>query len=160
LYGGDGNDYLIGYQGGEYGDLPSQAQDTLTGGKGADIFEFYDPSQDVTITDFVVADDTIYVKPTSLVLFSYGAFFYEGFGAADASARFIQNEELTPGTAITPDQFVIGSAAADASDRLIYNKTTGALLFDVDGTGAIKQEQFATLSSGLAMTNADIFVIG
>jgi len=58
------------------------------------------------------------------------------------------------------EQFTIGSAATDASDRLIYNKTTGALLFDSDGTGATEQEQFATLSTGLAMTNADIFVIG
>jgi Ca2+-binding RTX toxin-like protein len=161
LYGGDGNDHLIGYQpGGWRNSVPSQAQDTLTGGKGADIFEFDDPIQNVTITDFVVADDTIYVKPTYLIDFSEGAYYYEGFGDIEMSFQFMENEELTPGTVITPDQFVIGSAAADASDRLIYNKTTGALLFDVDGTGAIKQEQFATLSSGLAMTNADIFVIG
>ncbi len=160
LYGGDGNDYLIGYQAGEWNDVPSRAQDTLTGGRGADVFEFDDPSQNVTITDFVVADDTISVKPTYLVSFSYGAFFYEGFGDIKMSFQFMENEELTPGTAITPDQFVIGSAAADASDRFIYNQNTGALFFDSDGTGETEQEQFATLSTGLAMTNADIFVIG
>lgn len=41
----------------------------------------------------------------------------------------------------------------------IYNKANGALLFDADGTGASASVQFAQLSTGLAMTNNDIFVI-
>ncbi|MBD2300691.1 calcium-binding protein, partial [Nostoc sp. FACHB-190] len=32
------------------------------------------------------------------------------------------------------------------------------LFFDADGTGAIARIQFATLSAGLSLTNADIFV--
>jgi len=67
--------------------------------------------------------------------------------------------ELTAGVAITSNQFVIGSAAVDASDRFIYNQNTGALFFDEDGIGALKQVQLASLSTGLAMANADIFVI-
>ncbi|NES25016.1 MAG: calcium-binding protein, partial [Symploca sp. SIO3E6] len=57
------------------------------------------------------------------------------------------------------DQFTIGSAATNASDRFIYNDTTGALFFDPDGTGTIGQVQFAQLSTGLALTNSDIFVV-
>ncbi len=53
-------------------------------------------------------------------------------------------------------QFTIGSSAADERDRFIYNKDTGALFFDSDGTGALEQMQFAKLATGLAMTNADI----
>lgn len=64
---------------------------------------------------------------------------------------------LTAGAAITAAQFKFGSAG-DNSDR-IYNKTTGGLFFDTDGTGAIVQVQLAQLSTGLAMTNNNIFVI-
>ncbi len=88
-----------------------------------------------TLTDFSVVDDTINVSKL-------------GFGGG-----------LTANAAITAAQFRLGSAAGDSSDRFIYNKANGALLFDADGTGASAQVQFAQLSTGLAMTNNDIFVI-
>ena len=53
--------------------------------------------------------------------------------------------------------FTIGSAATGDRDRFIYNQTTGGLFFDA-GIGAASQVQFAQLSTGLAMTNLDIFV--
>ncbi len=102
---------------------------------GANNFVFQSYSESVsTITELVVADDTITV---------YANFF--GY-------------DLTNGAAITPNQFAIGTAARDQGDRFIYNNKTGALLFDGDGKGGTAQVQFATLSTGLAMTNADIFV--
>lgn len=129
VYGGDGNDNLNGFYG----------ADTLAGGLGLDTFYFEEPSQEIdTIKDFVVAEDTIEVSDS---------YYDYGFGGG-----------LTPGATITDDQFVIGSAVADASDRFIYNQKTGALFFDADGTGATEQVQFAQLSTGLDMTNADIFV--
>ena len=103
--------------------------DTLTGGAGADNFDLKlnddAPLSLVkisTITDFVVADDMIIVDNND-------------FG-----------RRLTPGEAITTDQFVVGSAAHDQSDRFIYNKNTGALFFDPDGTGATKYS-FALIRS-------------
>ena len=133
LSGGAGNDTFTGGTG----------IDTLTGSTGADRFYFNNPTDGIdTITDFVVADDTIFVSAGSIDYnFTYG--FYS---------------DLTPDAAITAAQFTIGSSAADNSDRFIYNKSTGALFFDSDGTGATGQVQFAKLSTGLAMTNADIFV--
>lgn len=86
------------------------------------------------ITDFRIADDTLIVSRSS-------------FGGG-----------LTANAAITRSQFVLGSAA-DRNDYFIYNKASGALFFDADGTSAIAQVQFAQLSTGLAMTNNDIFVI-
>lgn len=47
----------------------------------------------------------------------------------------------------------------DADDHIIYNDVTGALSFDVDGTGAAAAVQFATLSAGLALTNSDFLVV-
>jgi Ca2+-binding RTX toxin-like protein len=66
---------------------------------------------------------------------------------------------LTPDAAITPEQFILGSAAADANDRFIYNQNTGALFFDEDGKGGAEQVQFATLTNKPLLTNADIFVV-
>ncbi|WP_256329425.1 hypothetical protein [Nitrosomonas sp. Nm33] len=47
----------------------------------------------------------------------------------------------------------------DANDFVIYNNTTGALLYDADGSGAGIAVQIATIGVGLAMTNVDIVVI-
>ena len=57
------------------------------------------------------------------------------------------------------DLFWTGSNAADAEDRIIYKKSTGALYYDADGTGAKAAVQIATLKKGLALTVSDFFVI-
>ena len=54
--------------------------------------------------------------------------------------------------------FSLGTSAKDASDRFIYDETSGALFFDAGGLDGTAQSQFATLSTGLAMTSNDIFV--
>ena len=134
LLGGNGNDTLSGCEGNDtiYG---GGGIDTLIGNAGADTFQFFYSGDGIdNITDFAVVDDTISVSASN-------------FGGG-----------LTAGATITPDQFVLGSAAVDNSDRFIYNQNTGALFFDVDGIGATGQVQFASLSTGLAMTNADILV--
>ena len=156
LYGRSGNDYIaagVGYDyetsdssvprnnyldGGDGNDTLNGGlgSDTLIGGNGTDSFRFGAPNAKFdTITDFSVVDDTIQVSAS-------------GFGGG-----------LTAGAAITAAQFTIGSAAVDASDRFIYSQNTGGLFFDSDGTGATTQVQLATLSTGLALTNADIFVV-
>jgi Ca2+-binding RTX toxin-like protein len=109
--------------------------DTLTGGVGADSFVFNSFTEAVdSITDFTILDDTISVKAS-------------GFGGG-----------LTPG-AISIDQFHLGEAAADGSDRFIYNRT-GTLFFDADGTGsAFGQVAIATLTGAPTITAANIVVI-
>jgi serralysin len=92
------------------------------------------PSID-TLTDFSVASDTILVSAS-------------GFGGG-----------LAAGSTVSIDQFAIGSSALDASDRFIYDNKTGALVFDVDGSGASAQVLIAKLSPGLALTNNNIFVV-
>jgi Ca2+-binding RTX toxin-like protein len=135
LNGGSGNDTLTGGTGNDalVGGL---GNDTLTGGAGSDRFTFNSPNEKVDrITDFSVVDDLITISNT-------------GFGGG-----------FTVNAAITAAQFAIGSAATTSSQRFIYNSTNGSLVFDSDGNGAAAQVQIATLSTGLAMTNADILAL-
>lgn len=134
--GGSGNDTIIAGLGndtitGGFGN------DILTGNAGADHFRFQSFNQGVDqITDFSVFSDTIDVSAV-------------GFGGG-----------LVAGAFITSAQFVIGTAATDTFDRFIYNGSTGALSFDKDGSlGGFAQVQIAKLSTGLAISNNDIFVI-
>jgi serralysin len=62
---------------------------------------------------------------------------------------------------LTLDAFVINATglAEDGLDRIIYDTATGNLFFDADGTGIGTRTQFATLNTGLLLTNADFFVL-
>jgi Ca2+-binding RTX toxin-like protein len=110
--------------------------DVLTGGAGLDAFVFaaaLGAGNIDTVTDFSVVNDTIWIDNA--------VFWGLASGALAASA------------------FSIGAAAADASDRIIYNAATGALMFDADGAGAGAAVQFASLAAGVALTNADFLVV-
>jgi serralysin len=136
LYGNGGNDKLHGGLG----------NDTLSGGAGLDIFVFdtklsktnkLNKQQNLDrISDFTVADDTIHLKKS---VFS----------------------KIAKTGLLTKSAFYAGtkSAAHDANDRIVYNKNTGALLYDKDGTGAAEAIQIATLSTKLGLTHKDFFVI-
>jgi serralysin len=111
------------------------ASDSLTGGAGLDTFLFSTArgaSNIDTISDFTVADDTIRLGKAVFAALPVG---YLAVAA-----------------------FHTGFSAADASDRIIYNSATGALFYDADGLGGVAQVQFAVLSAGLALTNAEFFV--
>lgn len=132
--GSAASDRLIGASGNDTL-IAGMGGDTLTGGGGNNSFSFNSPTIGTnTISDFSVVNDTILVSAS-------------GFGGT-----------LVAGAAITTDQFVLGASAVDASDRFIYNGTTGTLSFDVDGVGGTAQVQIASLSRGLTLTNNDIFV--
>ncbi|MFN0191090.1 MAG: calcium-binding protein, partial [Aestuariivirga sp.] len=112
-----------------------QGADWLFGGNGLDNFLFTTAlggGNIDTVEDFTVVDDTIRLDDAIFTALSGGY--------------------------LTAAEFQIGAAAADASDRIIYNSATGALLYDSDGAGGTAAIQFATLDTGLAMTNADVFV--
>ncbi len=110
--------------------------DTLSGGAGIDKFVFNSAlggSNIDTITDYSLTDDRIRLDN--------GVFTGLVNGVLTAAA------------------FRAGPGAADASDRIIYNSSTGALYFDADGAGGAAQIQFAILSAGLALIHGDFVVI-
>ena len=52
-----------------------------------------------------------------------------------------------------------GKAAHDADDRIVYDKASGALSYDRDGSGSAAPVLFAKLLNKAALTAADFFVI-
>lgn len=109
---------------------------TLTGGSGTDYFQFRVAGHTDTITDFNVVDDTIKLDKKVFSVFT--------------------NPLPSP---IAPGQFVTGTQALDANDFIIYNKTTGAVFYDADGSGVGEAVQFVGVTPGLSLTNADFHVI-
>jgi len=65
---------------------------------------------------------------------------------------------IAPGP-LSSAAFHKGTSAADADDRIIYDKASGALYYDPDGTGALAQTQFAKLDGGPKLKASD-FTIG
>ena len=129
LEGGNGNDTLSGGLG----------NDTLSGGSGSDTIRFdtlLDALSNVdAITDYNVVADTIELENAI-----FGSLSTVGVLAAGS--------------------FVAGAgvSAADADDFLLYDSASGALYYDADGSGAGEAVQFASLSSGLALSSADFMV--
>ena len=53
----------------------------------------------------------------------------------------------------------LGTKALDGNDFLIYNKATGALIYDANGDASGGSVVFAMLSVGLTLTHADFFIV-
>jgi Ca2+-binding RTX toxin-like protein len=117
--------------------------DKLYGGAGRDAFVFKARLDSVGSTDFVrdfsVRDDSIYLD--------------------NAVFRKVGSGSLAHPKKLVADAFHIGKTAADAQDRIVYDKVAGTLFYDPDGTGSAAQIRFAILAKGLKMTASDFFVI-
>ena len=111
--------------------------DVLVGGAGRDAFVFdSSPKSNVDrISDFVPGTDKIHVDNAV-------------FAGGNVDWGSLQSH-----------MFKIGAKATDTSDRFIYNKDTGSLYFDQDGTGSAAQVQFAKLATNLKMTAADFYIL-
>ena len=110
--------------------------DALYGLGGADAFLFASApggGNFVFLADFSAAADTI--------LLDHNAF--AGLAAG----------------ALNPNAFVIGTAAQDTTDRIIYDAATGNLFYDADGNAAGTAIQFATLTGAPGITANDFLVI-
>ena len=64
----------------------------------------------------------------------------------------------TPG-AFNAANFVAGTAAVEANDRIIYNAANGQLLYDADGSGADAAVLIATLQGNPVLSALDFQVI-
>ncbi|WP_455269389.1 MJ1477/TM1410 family putative glycoside hydrolase [Rhizobium herbae] len=134
LWGELGNDRISGGAGNDklYG---GAGKDILTGGSGKDHFIFdtrLAAGNIDVVVDFSTADD-----------------------------RFLLDHNIfskLPAGPLKVLAFTVGTKAADAGDRIIYNSRTGDLFYDADGTGKAAALQIAQLDSRLQLT-ADDFLI-
>lgn len=135
LSGGAGNDKISGGAGNDklYG---GAGKDILTGGSGKDQFVFdtkLATGNIDTVADFSIADDRL--------LLDHDIFSRLPAGVLKASA------------------FIIGTKAADAGDRIIYDSRTGELFYDADGAGKGAAIEIARLDSHLKLTADDFLIV-
>jgi T5SS/PEP-CTERM-associated repeat protein len=146
LYGRSGRDTLSGGSGGDmlFG---GSGNDLLSGDTGRDFFVF-DTKLGTSktdrkvnfdiITDFNVKDDSIYLD--------------------DMVFKKIGNGSLSrPGT--LSKAFFSYDKANDCDDYIIYNRKTGVLSYDADGSGKGQAIEFAQLKKGLALKYSDFFIV-
>jgi serralysin len=112
-------------------------KDRMTGGEGDDVFAFttrLGKANVDRILDFSSSEDAIHLSSKIFGRLAKGA--------------------------LSEEAFHIGAKAAEADDRIIFNKRTGALSYDADGSGtqhgAIK---FAQLKAKTVLTADDFFIV-
>ncbi|MFS2024119.1 DUF4347 domain-containing protein [Massilia sp. CT11-137] len=129
IHGGEGNDVLNGMGG----------NDVLFGGAGSDAFVFTTAlsatANVVRIEDFSKGEDKLRLE------------------------NAIFTKLAATGTLGANNFRVIGSAALDADDYIQYDKATGALYYDADGSGAGAAVKFAIVGVNLALASTDFMVI-
>jgi Ca2+-binding RTX toxin-like protein len=131
LSGRGANDTIKGGAGADdlHGGL---GNDRLTGGSGLDDFYFdtaLSSSNLDKILDFVAAEDAIKLDMSVFSAIAAG--------------------KLAAGA------FRLGTAAADANDRIIYDSATGKIYYDADGSGGGAKVLFAQVTAWTTLTNAD-----
>jgi Ca2+-binding RTX toxin-like protein len=133
-----GNDRLYGHDGSDklYGGL---GNDWFHGGRGKDKFVFdtkLTKNNVDKISDFKKGEDTIWLD----------------------NADFTKVGKIKD---MKPSAFWSNKTgkAHDASDRVIYDKDSGVLYYDADGTGSKAGVAFATISKNLALSAKDFLIV-
>ncbi|KQT60204.1 hypothetical protein ASG52_18880 [Methylobacterium sp. Leaf456] len=111
--------------------------DILIGGAGSDTFVFatdLGPTNVDHLRDFSAAADTIHLARSIFSSLTRGELAETAF------------KDLSLGH-------------VDADDRILYDKDTGALSYDSDGSGAKAAIQFAVIDTKATLTHADFFVV-
>lgn len=147
VYGGSGHDTVDGGSGNDVIDGGS-GNDVLYGNAGSDTFVFKTKLGSAktdrtynfdTVKDFNVTFDSVWLDNA----------IFKKLGSGTSSNPTQLNKEF----------FITGSKARERDDYLIYNKKTGVLSYDVDGSGSKEAVEFAQLSKNLKLTYRDFFVI-
>ena len=141
LYGGGGNDRILGGDG-VVDTLAGQAgRDKLTGGGGADRFYFDTapaPGNADDILDFVIGTDVIWLNRD----------VFSAIPVPDAGIA-----ELPFGA------FALITDPREADDRIIYDPSRGYIFYDPDGSGGAARVLMATVSAGMALGSTSFYVV-
>ena len=111
--------------------------DTLTGGGGNDSFVFDTAPNGTTnvdqVTDFGVGNDVFNLAHSVFAQISMGV--------------------------LSESAFHVGASATDADQRIVYDQTSGQVMYDADGSGGGAAVQFAAVTAGTLLTHDDFFVL-
>jgi Ca2+-binding RTX toxin-like protein len=132
LYGGSGADKLYGGAG----------HDALYGGTGRDVFVFDTRPSKTTNVDKIYDFNTRYDS----IQLQNSVFTKLGLGSSS-------------GVRFKSDMFVEGTSAQDAEDRIVYDRKTGSLYYDKDGTGSAAQVKIAILTNKAKLYWHDFYVV-
>lgn len=148
LIGRDGSDILIGYLG----------DDTLKGGKDNDwLFDY--------------AGTNKFFGGAGHDTFGFQLFASGGVTEADTVGKikdFVKGEDLInlttsiadlPFGKLAKEYFHKGTGAEDGNDFIIYDKATGKIFVDYDGSATGEQIHFASVTPGLKLQSHD-FIVG
>lgn len=139
LFGGAGFDRLVGGMGNDT--LSGGAGiDWLCGGSGKDVFVFDTAPNTANrdlITDFSHADDTFQLD----------------------HAVFTRLGSLAGAHGLSPAFFHTGPTSADANDYIVYNRATGVLAYDVNGSDRGGVSLLAVLANRPVLAANDFVVI-
>jgi parallel beta-helix repeat protein len=147
VYGDSGNDRVSGSSGDDVVNGGS-GNDRLYGGSGSDAFVF-NTRLGTASTDRQVSFDTVVDFKVS----------DDSFLLDNAVFRKLGSGTLSNPTELNAEFFTSGGRARERDDYLIYNKKTGVLSYDADGSGRGAAVEFAQLSKNLALSYKDFFVI-
>lgn len=141
LDGGNGNDFLDGGYG----------HDTLIGGAGKDSFVF---GANFAIDKTLGRSTNNYLKGCSDIV--------KDFNRVDdkillSKAAFGLAEKV--GSGLDTKTFLLGKAATTADQHIIYDKDSGQLWFDADGSGKVEKVLIATFENKADIQLADFQMI-
>jgi serralysin len=145
LYGFGGNDEFIGSGSQDY-IYGGSGSDTIDGGagddflygeSGSDIFVFNSATGVDTIADYTVEDDSMQLSKA----------IFTGLGDIGA----LSSDEFVSGAGLT--------AAADGTDRIVYDTTSGNLYYDADGSGGDAAVQIATFTGTPDLLSSEFAII-
>ncbi len=155
IYGGNGVDVLNGGTGSDilYG---GSGKDTLIGGSGADYFAF---DKVPTRKEVDLISDFNRRQGDEIALSLKG---FKGLGLRLSEPAWeIPSRNTAPFDrqyVLKETSFVLGKAAIDADDRIVYDRSTGHLWFDKDGSGPAAAMEIARLKAGAALSYKDFLI--
>lgn len=179
-YGGNGNDSVYGEDGADrlYGDAANDylnggvENDTMYGGLGNDVIQGGTSGADWLFGD--AGNDRLYGgngHDTMVGGLGQDSFYFTdiltvanidriiGYSAVDDSIMLSKAVFKALGLTMTADEFYTGAAAHDATDHIIYNKVTGALLYDSNANVAGGTFVVAYIDKGLPLTFSDFVLV-
>jgi serralysin len=165
IYGGKGNDKIKGL-GGDDLINGGAGKDILTGGAGKDTFVFDTPvkkGQFDQITDFKSSDDTIQISLSALKAFKVKVAKEEVFdsleGTKAGKKKGLYSLDKVFEKGKLEKKFFTTGKAKDSYDFVTYDKKTGFVYLDLDGSGGGKGFAIAKLKPGTSLSADDFLFV-